>query len=90
MKKAIIASTSTLHDGKYLEYLFPELEWLFQNCQKIIFIPFARPGGLTHDEYTDKVRTVFQKMNIEVQGLHEFDNPAKSSKRCPRNFYRWR
>lgn len=80
MKKAIIASTSTLHDGKYLEYLFPELEWLFQNCQKIIFIPFARPGGLTHDEYTDKVRTVFQKMNIEVQGLHEFDNPAKALK----------
>lgn len=78
MKKAIIASTSTLHQGNYLEYLLPEVELLFQNCKKIIFIPFARPGGISHDEYTEKVRTVFQKINIEVHGLHEFENPIQA------------
>ena len=53
MKNLIIASTSTLHGGEYLDYLLPTLENHFKNCDTIIFIPYARPGGMTHDEYTE-------------------------------------
>lgn len=78
MKKLIIASTSTLHGGSYLEYILPTLKLHFENCQEIIFIPYARPGGITHDEYTQKVAETFKSINISVKGLHEFDNPIEA------------
>jgi dipeptidase E len=54
MKKLLIASTSTLHGSGYLEYLLPELTNHFKNCKTIVFIPYARPGGLSHEDYTKK------------------------------------
>ena len=74
MINAIIASTSTLYGGNYLEYLLPNLEILFQNCKTILFIPFARAGGLTHNQYTQKVTIALAKINKNVVGLHQFDN----------------
>ena len=62
MKKMIIASTSTLHGGNYLEYLMPVLENHFQDCEEILFIPYERPGGISHDDYTAVVRLAFAKI----------------------------
>lgn len=76
MKKLIIASTSTLHVGAYLDYLLPTLQQHFKNVTTLVFIPYARPGGITHDEYTNRARDFFAKLNIIVKGLHEFENPA--------------
>lgn len=78
MKKLIIASTSTLHGGAYLEYLLPVLTKLFEGCSTLLFIPYARPGGITHDEYTKKAANTFAPLNITVKGLHEFDNPEQA------------
>jgi dipeptidase E len=78
MINCIIASTSTLHEGEYLEYLFPELQSHFKDCKTILFIPFARPSGISHDEYTSKVATAFAKINITVKGIHEFENPKEA------------
>jgi len=74
MKNAIIASTSTLHGETYLEYLLPELRTLYSACKQIIFIPYARPGGIAHDTYTGIVKAAFDKIGIEVSGLHEYDD----------------
>jgi dipeptidase E len=73
-KNIIIASTSTLHGGDYLEYLLPELSVHFEHCKTILFIPFARPGGVSHEEYTAKVAWAFAKIGKEVKGIHEFDD----------------
>lgn len=78
MKKLIIASTSTLHGSSYLEYILPVLENHFKDCETILFIPYARPGGITHDEYTQKVAETFAKINKKVVGIHEFENPTKA------------
>jgi dipeptidase E len=78
MKNLIIASTSTLHGGSYLEYIFPELEKHFQGCKSLLFIPYARPGGVSHNEYTDKIRSAFSKMDLKVKGIHEFEDPAEA------------
>jgi dipeptidase E len=77
MKKLIIASTSTIHGGNYLEYLLPTLENHFKDCDEIIFVPYARPGGISHDDYTATVRVAFAKINKTVKGLHEFNNPIE-------------
>lgn len=78
MKNIIIASTSTLHVGDYLDYLLPELQLFFKDCKTILFIPYARPGGISHDEYTAKVALAFAKINIAVKGIHEFEDPASA------------
>lgn len=82
MKNLIIASTSTLHNGGYLEYLLPELSLHFNNASTIVFIPYARPSGISHDEYTEKVRQAFSKINIKVKGLHEFEDPKEALKQA--------
>ena len=78
MKNIIIASTSTLHGGDYLDYLLPELSLHFKHCKTILFIPFARPSGISHEEYTSKVATAFAKINIKVKGIHEYQDFSKA------------
>lgn len=80
MKSIIIASTSTLHEGSYLEYLLPTLQLHFKNCKNILFIPFARPGGISHDDYTKKAAAAFATINISVKGIHEFENAESAIK----------
>ncbi|ESU23282.1 dipeptidase E [Flavobacterium enshiense DK69] len=78
MKRIIIASTSTLYEGSYLEYLLPTLKTHFKGINKILFIPYARPGGISHDDYTKKVNEAFAKIDIAVKGIHEFENPVEA------------
>ncbi|WP_395044640.1 dipeptidase PepE [Flavobacterium sp.] len=73
MKNLIIASTSTLHGGEYLDYLLPVLNNHFANCKTIVFIPYAQPGGMSYDDYTDRVAVAFSKINKKIVGLHTFE-----------------
>lgn len=74
MKRLLIASTSTLHNGEYLAYLEDPLKKHFSDVKELLFIPFARPSGITHDAYTDIARTFFTSLNIKTRGLHEFED----------------
>lgn len=78
MKKIIIASTSTLHGGKYLEYLLPTLEQHFAGCKNLLFVPYARPGGISHNDYTNRVAETFKTIGIDVRGVHEFEDPEEA------------
>ena len=72
MKKLIIASTSTIHGSGYLEYILPTLKTFFKLIDELLFIPYARPSGISYDEYTEVVSTAFKKIGIKVKGIHEF------------------
>lgn len=76
MKNLLLASTSTLYGSSHLEYLLPKLKLHFKNCKTILFIPYARPSGITHEEYTQKTASAFAKINISIKGIHEYENPA--------------
>lgn len=78
MKNILLASTSTVYGSGFLDYLLPELEQHFKDCNTLLFIPYARSGGMTHDEYTAKVALAFAKINIAVKGIHEFENPVEA------------
>lgn len=78
MKQLLIASTSTLHSGAYLDYLLDALKIHFKGIKDIIFIPYARPSGISHDDYTKKAAEAFAKIDIKVTGLHTFKNPAEA------------
>ncbi len=82
MKNIIIASTSTRYGEDYLEYLLPELATHFEHCKTILFIPFARPAGISHEEYTARVALAFAKINKKVKGIHEFEDLAMAIKKA--------
>ncbi len=74
----IIASTSTVYGGKYLDYLTEELKSLFANIEELLFIPYARPNGMSYDEYTQLANNYFKFLDIKVNGIHTFDEPKKA------------
>ena len=80
MKNIIIASTSTIHGSDYLEYLLPELKMFFNKVSTILFIPYARPSGVSYDDYTKKASKAFIKINKKVTGIHTFKNPVEAVK----------
>jgi dipeptidase E len=75
MKKMILASTSTIYGSDYLEYILPTLGHFFSGIDEVLFIPYARPGGISYKEYTNITSSAFAKISIELKGIHEFDNP---------------
>lgn len=78
MKNLIIASTSTLHGSDYLEYLMDELALFYKDVSNILFIPYARPGGISHDDYTKKTQVAFSKIGKKVIGIHTFKDPIEA------------
>jgi dipeptidase E len=73
-RNLLIVSTSTVHGKPYLTYLTPEIKKHFEGIETLVFVPFARPSGITWDAYTQVARTYFETIGIQVKGLHEFDD----------------
>lgn len=69
----LIASTSTVYGSSYLDYILDDAMQFFGST-KLLFIPFARPSGLTFDDYTELPRKAFEKVGMKVRGLHEFSD----------------
>lgn len=82
MQNLLLASTSTVHAKPYLSYLFDVLTQHFKGVDEIVFIPFARPSGLTHDAYTEVARKAFSEIGIKVKGIHQFDNPVQALRKA--------
>ena len=80
MKNLIIASTSTVFGGEYLDYLKDTLVNFFAETDEILFIPYARPGGISHDEYTEKASEAFKKIDKKLVGIHTFNKPEEALK----------
>ncbi len=78
MKNLIVASTSTVYGSSYLDYLLSKVALLFSKTDEIIFIPFARPSGISHDDYAAIAQKAFLKIDKKIIGLHTFKNPIEA------------
>lgn len=70
--KLLIVSTSTVHGKPYLSYLDDEVPSFFTTGKNILFIPYARPGGITWDEYTATATKKFTSWGFTMNGIHTF------------------
>ena len=77
-RNLLLISTSTTHGTGYLEHAEKEVKALLEGKSSLLFIPYARPGGISHKDYTAKVRETFDKWGISVTGVHEYDDPVKA------------
>lgn len=70
----LLASTSTVHGSGYLEYLNDVLRHHFRNSDSITFVPYARPGGISYDDYTHIASTYFDKLGLPLRGIHQMNS----------------
>lgn len=80
MTNCILASTSTVYGSTYLEYLLAPLEILFKDTKEILFIPYARPSGISYDEYTRIAQKGFAPLDKKVVGIHTLQDPIAAIK----------
>lgn len=77
-RNLLLISTSTTHGTGYLEHAEEEVKSLLEGKKSILFIPYARPGGISHIDYTTKAREAFAQWGISVTGVHEYDNAVQA------------
>ncbi|MCL4140742.1 UNVERIFIED_CONTAM: hypothetical protein GTU68_066898 [Idotea baltica] len=56
----------------------PELKTFFKDVKTLIFMPYARPSGISFDAYTKIVSLAFKKIDITVIGIHKFKNTTEA------------
>jgi dipeptidase E len=77
-RNLLLISNSTLHGSGYLDHCADEIKKFLGKRKTILFIPYARPDGITHEEYTEKARLRFEKIGFKLTGIHEHSNPKKA------------
>lgn len=77
-RNLLLLSTSTIYGSGFLDYCIEDVKSHFEGINSILFIPYARPSGITHEEYTDLVRERLFKIDIQVKGINEFNNQQKA------------
>ena len=65
----LIASTSTVYGRAYLEYLSDDIVDLYAGKRKLVFIPFARPGGISWEQYSEIAAKAFFNLGLSIDGL---------------------
>lgn len=70
----LLASTSTVHGQPYLSYF--KTAWVahFADIQdkSVIFVPYARPGGMSFNDYTALATQTFAEQGITMRGIHSY------------------
>ena len=79
MKKLLLISNSTNSGEEYLSWPRPYIKDFLEKykVKKVLFVPYA---GVTisWDQYTARVRSVFNSLGFEVESIHESPTPIRS------------
>ncbi|MGC9363293.1 MAG: dipeptidase PepE [Fidelibacterota bacterium] len=73
-RRLLLISNSTLHGSGYLDHCAENITEFLGNRKTVVFIPFARPGGISHNAYTKIARERLAMMGYSLDGVHEFDD----------------
>ena len=73
-KNLLLISGSKTHGTGYLDHCENEIKETLEGRTKVLFIPYARPGGISYDEYTAIARKKFEQMGKSLKGIHEYNN----------------
>jgi len=74
-KKLLLISTSTVHGSGYLDYCSADILSFLDGRNPVLFVPYARPSGMSHDAYTAMAREKFEAIGLDLTGIHETPDP---------------
>lgn len=80
MSNLLLISNSTNHGGGYLDHCERHVQGFLgdYDVRDVLFVPYARPDGITQAGYTDQVRDRLKKMGFDVTGIQEEDSPEEA------------
>ena len=80
-KKLMLISNSTNAGEAYLGWPREAIKNYLENnnIKRVLFVPYAGVG-VTYDDYTNKVKSVFNELGFEVYGIHNETDPIKAVK----------
>jgi len=70
----LLISNSKLYGSGYLDHCESQIVEILGDRKEVLFVPFARPGGMTFDQYTHTARERFKRMGFNLRGIHESNN----------------
>ena len=70
-RRFLLLSTSKVYGSGYLEYCDAEIRSFLEEVERLLFVPFARPSGMSHDDYTAVARERFAKLQIDGAAYRE-------------------
>ena len=73
MRNLLLLSSSKTPQSKFLIYAREQIKEHFADVKTVTFIPYASDD---HDGYTQLVADFFSTLNIKVNSVHQFDDPA--------------
>ena len=79
--RLLVISTGTIHGSSFLTYIKNDLVDFIQT-DELIFVPYARPSGISYDEYTANVQKALKDKGIRVKGLHSFSDQKDAIKKA--------
>jgi dipeptidase E len=79
-RNLLLISNSTLYGSSYLDHCSNDISNFLKYQKKILFIPYARPGGISFEEYSNIAKKRFKKMGYDLTGIHDFENPYQAIK----------
>jgi dipeptidase E len=68
-----------LHGGGDLSFADPHIQKILNGEKSMLFIPYARPDGITCKKYTSMVHDALEK-RLDVTGINEYKDPLKAIK----------
>lgn len=71
-RNLLLVSSSRCHPHGYLDHCEEQVRDLFKDVRDIVFVPYARPGGASWDEYTATAADRFERLGIRVTGIHSY------------------
>jgi len=71
----LLVSNSTLYGSGYLDHCESQIRDVLEKRETVLFVPYARPSGMTWDEYTNLAHKRFEKMGFRLQGIQEWTDP---------------
>lgn len=74
----LLISNSTLHGSGYLDHCATEISSFLKDTSNVLFVPFARPGGISHEAYTEIARKRFETLGKQLNGIHEFQDKTQA------------
>jgi dipeptidase E len=77
-RKLLLISNSTLYGSGYLDHCADNICQFLGKNKKVLFVPFARPSGISHEEYTKIARKRFERMGYSLFGINSHGSPIKA------------
>ncbi|HKY29455.1 MAG TPA: dipeptidase PepE [Pyrinomonadaceae bacterium] len=73
--RVLLISSSTLYGSGFLDHAEPEIRGFLGNINRVLYVPFALHD---HDMYAAKARERFNRMNYELDSIHEAADKAEA------------